>query len=63
MSGRPWRFPWDIPVEDFLYGYALLTWVLLRWKADDGEDEPSDTGTRARGAVRAGGGGRADERR
>jgi len=34
----PWRFPWDIPVEDFLYGWALLTWVLIRWKADDGRD-------------------------
>jgi lycopene cyclase domain-containing protein len=60
----PWRFPWDIPVEDFLYGYALLTWVLLRWKADDDEDEPSDSRTRVRGAVRAGGGrSRYDERR
>src|SRR3954454_7992561 len=26
-----WRFPWDIPVEDFAYGFALLHWVLSRW--------------------------------
>ena len=28
-----WRFPWDIPVEDFLFGFALVTAVLLRWEA------------------------------
>jgi lycopene cyclase domain-containing protein len=27
----PWRFPWDIPVEDFLFGFALLTVVMARW--------------------------------
>ena len=27
-----WRFPWDIPVEDFLFGFALLTLVLLLWE-------------------------------
>ncbi|MDT5339069.1 MAG: hypothetical protein QOD90_4574 [Mycobacterium sp.] len=25
------RFPWDIPVEDFLFGWALVTSVLLLW--------------------------------
>ncbi|MBB4686733.1 lycopene cyclase domain-containing protein [Amycolatopsis jiangsuensis] len=30
-----WRFPWDIPVEDFLFGYALVTAVLLLWKRDE----------------------------
>ncbi|HET6952092.1 MAG TPA: lycopene cyclase domain-containing protein [Acidimicrobiales bacterium] len=25
------RAPWDIPVEDFLFGFALLTLVLLLW--------------------------------
>jgi lycopene cyclase domain-containing protein len=25
------RFPWDIPVEDFLYGFALVTLVLTLW--------------------------------
>ncbi len=27
----PWRFPLDIPVEDYFYGFALLHWVLCRW--------------------------------
>jgi len=27
-----WRFPWDIPVEDFLFGFALVTAVLLLWE-------------------------------
>jgi lycopene cyclase domain-containing protein len=26
------RAPWDIPVEDFLFGFALLTLVLLFWE-------------------------------
>jgi lycopene cyclase domain-containing protein len=26
------RFPWDIPVEDFLFGFALITLVLLLWE-------------------------------
>lgn len=26
------RFPWHIPVEDFLFGFALLTLVLLLWE-------------------------------
>ncbi len=38
----PWRFPLDIPVEDFLYGFALLTWVLLRWMAQDGRTPAED---------------------
>jgi lycopene cyclase domain-containing protein len=27
------RVPWDIPVEDYLFGWSLLTAVLARWKA------------------------------
>ena len=26
------RFPLDIPVEDFLFGFALVTAVLLLWE-------------------------------
>lgn len=26
------RFPFDIPVEDFLFGWALITAVLLLWE-------------------------------
>jgi lycopene cyclase domain-containing protein len=29
----PWRLPWDIPVEDYLFGFALLTAVVIRWRA------------------------------
>lgn len=28
-----WRLPWDIPVEDYLFGYALLTLAMLLWDA------------------------------
>jgi lycopene cyclase domain-containing protein len=36
------RFPFDIPVEDFLFGFAMVTAVLLLWErrrpiADAGE--------------------------
>jgi lycopene cyclase domain-containing protein len=29
------RFPWDIPVEDFVYGFALVTLALLLWVRQD----------------------------
>ena len=25
------RFPWDIPVEDFAFGFAMVTLTLLLW--------------------------------
>jgi len=28
-----WRFPWDIPVEDYLFGFTLLTLTMLSWDA------------------------------
>jgi lycopene cyclase domain-containing protein len=28
-----WRGPWDIPVEDYLFGFALLTLTMLTWDA------------------------------
>jgi lycopene cyclase domain-containing protein len=30
------RFPWDIPIEDFLYGFALVTAALLLWERQRG---------------------------
>jgi lycopene cyclase domain-containing protein len=40
----PWRFPFDIPVEDYLFGFALLTLVLILWvragPADATDDRP-----------------------
>lgn len=29
------RFPWDIPIEDFLFGYAMVTSCLLLWVRRD----------------------------
>ena len=26
------RFPFDIPIEDFLFGFAMVTAVLLLWE-------------------------------
>ncbi|REF36233.1 lycopene cyclase domain-containing protein [Thermasporomyces composti] len=26
------RFPWDIPVEDFAFGFSLITLTLLLWE-------------------------------
>lgn len=40
------RFPWDIPIEDFAYGFALVTAVLLLWVRAEG----SAAKQRARGA-------------
>lgn len=25
------RFPWDIPVEDFLFGFSMVTLTILGW--------------------------------
>jgi lycopene cyclase domain-containing protein len=27
-----WRFPWDIPVEDFLFGFSMVTSVIALWE-------------------------------
>ncbi|WET76934.1 lycopene cyclase domain-containing protein [Amycolatopsis sp. QT-25] len=34
-----WRFPWDIPVEDFFFGFALVTAVLLLWERARSREE------------------------
>ncbi|MEP7161162.1 MAG: lycopene cyclase domain-containing protein [Dermatophilaceae bacterium] len=26
-----WRVPWDIPVEDFLFGFSMVTGAILLW--------------------------------
>jgi len=43
----PWRFPWDIPVEDYLFGFAMLTLAMVLWEragraADASDDERAD---------------------
>ncbi len=42
------RFPWDIPLEDFVYGFALVTLVLLVWVRGRGGRAPT-RGTDAHG--------------
>ena len=36
------RFPWDIPVEDYLFGWAMCTLALLLWErqADPSDEAP-----------------------
>lgn len=41
------RFPWDIPVEDFLFGWALVTAVLMLWEKQGQK--------RSRGVAQSGG--------
>lgn len=37
------RVPWDIPIEDFLFGFSLVTVVLLLWQRQrDKSAEASD---------------------
>jgi lycopene cyclase domain-containing protein len=48
-----WRFPWDIPVEDFVFGIALLTLVLLRWVRVGHSAAPPAAGTVGRVSRRA----------
>jgi lycopene cyclase domain-containing protein len=47
-----WRVPWDIPVEDYLFGFALLTLAMLLWeKARDrrgGTAAPVSSAARSR---------------
>jgi lycopene cyclase domain-containing protein len=39
------RIPWDIPVEDFAFGFSLLSLVLIRWVVvGRASDETSGTG-------------------
>jgi lycopene cyclase domain-containing protein len=33
------RFPWDVPVEDYLYGFALVTLTIALWER--GRDRPA----------------------
>jgi lycopene cyclase domain-containing protein len=48
------RFPWDIPVEDFLFGFALLLTVLSLWEwarrregAEEADAESEPTAVRS----------------
>src|SRR5918997_280125 len=37
-----WRFPWDIPVEDYVYGFALIALTLLLWERRRLADLPEE---------------------
>ena len=39
------RFPFDIPVEDFLFGFALVTAALLLWERQRHRDRGDRVGT------------------
>jgi lycopene cyclase domain-containing protein len=38
------RFPWDIPVEDFLFGWAMVTAVLMLWQRSRQREERTADG-------------------
>ncbi|WP_007027806.1 lycopene cyclase domain-containing protein [Saccharomonospora iraqiensis] len=40
------RFPWDIPVEDFLFGFSLVTATLLAWSCHERRHAPDRTEVR-----------------
>jgi lycopene cyclase domain-containing protein len=40
------RGPWDIPVEDFLFGFVLVTAALLLWERQAGQPRAEGTGSR-----------------
>lgn len=35
------RFPWDIPIEDFCFGYSMLTLTMLLWDRAGGRTTAS----------------------
>jgi lycopene cyclase domain-containing protein len=42
-----WRFPWDIPVEDYLFGFTLLTLTMLLWDTAAGRHHTRPEATSA----------------
>ena len=45
------RFPWDIPVEDYLFGFALIVLTILLWeRAGQRHPEPAAGGSTTRTA-------------
>jgi lycopene cyclase domain-containing protein len=47
-----WRFPFDIPVEDFLFGFALVALTIILWERAGGVGRPGGAG--AGGSARGG---------
>jgi lycopene cyclase domain-containing protein len=46
------RFPWDIPVEDFGFGFSMVTLVLLLWRRRTNPALPTRPGAAVSGAHR-----------
>ena len=48
------RVPWDIPIEDYLFGFALIVLTILLWeRAGQRRPEPgAGAATRRRGTAR-----------
>jgi lycopene cyclase domain-containing protein len=50
------RFPWDIPVEDFGFGFSMVTLAIMVWQWAGRRDrrvrEPSPEGLRPEGVPR-----------
>ena len=38
------RVPWDIPVEDYLFGFSMITLTILAWLRIGDRDEPAGVG-------------------
>ncbi len=49
LSG--WRWPLDIPTEEFIYAWAMLTLVMLLWDRAGRREAPSTTEERARAGI------------
>ncbi|MFL6165685.1 MAG: lycopene cyclase domain-containing protein [Ornithinibacter sp.] len=41
------RIPWDIPVEDYLFGFSMITLTLLLWVRQGDRADPVDHDDRA----------------
>ncbi len=49
LSG--WRWPLDIPTEEFIYAWAMLTLVMLLWERAGRCEAPSTTEERAKAGI------------
>ncbi len=54
-----WRAPLDVPVEDYLFGFALVTLTILVWVKVGPGDRPGRPGRRDRRSPAAGSSSRA----
>jgi lycopene cyclase domain-containing protein len=43
----PWRIPWDIPIEDYGFGFSLLTLVCAGWERANRVPDPGSSRARS----------------